>query len=117
MHYKKIILCNKSNSEGELQTFSIDFTHDCLLVLYMQLMQTGSVLLLLQLPSVLNFPLYEDTADGRAVTHQLYSFAIDVWWGANAADHTSAQRGTCELGRLLSCEQEIWLSCEEVTLL
>ena len=29
--------------------------------------------------------LYEDTADGRAATHQLYSFAIDVGFGTNGA--------------------------------
>ena len=33
--------------------------------------------------SVLGFPLYEDTANGRAATHQLYSFAIEVWLGTN----------------------------------
>ena len=37
----------------------------------------------LLLSSVLGFPLYEGTADGRAATHQLYSFAIDVGLGAN----------------------------------
>ena len=46
-------------------------------MLYKQLIQTGSVLLLLPLSSVLGFPLYEDTANGRAATHQLYSFAIE----------------------------------------
>ena len=48
-------------------------------------MQTGSVLLLLPLSSVLGFPLYEDTANGRAATHQLYSFAIEVGFGANGS--------------------------------
>ena len=69
-----------------MQTVSIHFTHDydCTLVLYHQLIQTGSVLLLLPLSSMLGFPIYEDTADGRAATHQLYSFAIEVWFGANA---------------------------------
>ena len=33
---------------------------------------------------VLGFPLQEDTANGRAATHKLYSFDIDVWFGANA---------------------------------
>ena len=66
-----------------MQIVSINFTHDYTLVLYKQLMQTGSVLLLLPLSSVLGFPLYEDTANGRAATHQLYSFAIEVWFGAN----------------------------------
>ena len=35
------------------------------------------MLQLLPLSSVLGFPLYEDTANGRAATHQLYSFAIE----------------------------------------
>ena len=52
------------------------FTHDCTLVLFKQLIQTGSVL---------GFPLYKDTGNGRAATHQLYSFAIEVWFGANAS--------------------------------
>ena len=60
------------------------FTHDCTLVLYKQLIHTGSVLLLLPFSSVLGFPLYEDTGDGRAVTHQLYSFAIEVWYAPMA---------------------------------
>ena len=51
-----------------MQIVSIQFTHDCTLVLYKQLMQTGSVLLLLPLSFVLGFPLYEDTANGRAAT-------------------------------------------------
>ena len=67
----------------ELQIVSSHFTHDCTLVLYKQLIQTGSVLGVLLLSSVLGFPLYEDTADGRAAIHQLYSFAIDVGFGAN----------------------------------
>ena len=46
-------------------------------MLYKQLIQTGSVLLLLLLSSVPGFPLYEDTANGRAATQQLYSFAIE----------------------------------------
>ena len=55
-------------------------------MLYKQLFQTGSVLLLLPLSSVLGFPLYKDTVIGRAATHQLYSFAIEVWFGANVHD-------------------------------
>ena len=51
-----------------------------MLVLYKQLIQTGSVLLLLLLSSVLGFPLYEDTANGRAATHQLNSFVKEVWY-------------------------------------
>ena len=50
----------------------------------MQLIKTGSVLLLLPLSSVMGFPLYRDTAVGRAATLQLYSFVIEVWFGANA---------------------------------
>ena len=50
-------------------------------------MTTGSVLLLLPLSSVLGFPLYEDTANGRAATHKLYSFTIEIWFGANAMIH------------------------------
>ena len=30
--------------------------------------------------TVLGFTLYEDTANGRAATHQLYGFAIEVWY-------------------------------------
>ena len=50
------------------------------LVLYKQLIQTGSLLLLLPLSAVLGFPLYEDTANRRAARHQLYSLAIEVWY-------------------------------------
>ena len=53
---------------------SIHFTHDCTLVLYSQLIQTGSVLLLLQFSTVLGFTLNEDLGYGRAATHKLYSF-------------------------------------------
>ena len=55
------------------------FTHDCTLVLYKQLIQTGSVLLLLLLSSVLGFPPYQDTADKKATTHQLYSQANGLY--------------------------------------
>ena len=61
-----------------MQIVSIDSTLDCTLALYFQLIQTGSVLQLLLLSSGLGFPLYEDTANGRATTHQLYSFAIEL---------------------------------------
>ena len=40
---------------------------------------------MLKLSSVLGFPLYKDTTDGRAATQQVYSFAIDVWFGANGS--------------------------------
>ena len=43
---------------------SIYFTYDCTLLLYEQLIHTGSVLLLLLHSSVLGFPLYKDTANG-----------------------------------------------------
>ena len=35
---------------------------------------------MLPFSTVLGFTLYEDTDDGRAATHQLYSSAIDVWY-------------------------------------
>ena len=44
------------------------FIHDCTLVLCMQLIQTGSLLLMLPLSSVLGFLLYADTDNERAVT-------------------------------------------------
>ena len=44
-----------------MQIVSIEVAHDCTLLLYKQLMQTGDVLLLLPLSSVLGFPLYQDT--------------------------------------------------------
>ena len=53
-------------------------------VLYKQLIQNGSVLLLLPFSFVLGFPLYKDTDDARATTHQLNTFAIEVWFGAYA---------------------------------
>ena len=37
------------------------------------------LLLLLLFHTVLGFTLYEDTVNGRAATHQLYGFAIQVW--------------------------------------
>ena len=76
----------KSPESGkwELQIFSIYFTHDCTLVFYSQLIQTCSVLLLLPFSTVLGFPLYKNTGDGRAATHQLYSFAIEVVVGTDA---------------------------------
>ena len=61
-----------------MQIVSIELAHDCTLVLYKQLIKTGFVLQLLPKFSVLGFPLYEYTANGRAATHQLYSFAIEV---------------------------------------
>ena len=63
-----------------------DFIHDCILVLYKQLIQTcfgcyPSDFTLFC--SVLFCPLYEDTDLRRATAHQLYSFAIEVGFGAN----------------------------------
>ena len=66
-----------------MQIVSIHFTHDCTLVLSAKLIQTGSVLLLLPLSSVLGFSLYEDTAKGRAAIHNLYSLATEVGFGTN----------------------------------
>ena len=43
-----------------------------------------TLLLYLRLNSVQGFPLYEDTDFRRAATHQLYFFAIEVGFGANA---------------------------------
>ena len=60
--------------------FFIHFTHDCTLVLFVQLIKTGSVLTLLPLSTVLGFTLYEDTGNGKATKHQLYSSAIKVWY-------------------------------------
>ena len=56
------------------------FTHDCTLVLYAQLIQTGSLLLLFPFSIVLGFTLYEDTGNGRAAKHQLYSSAKEAWY-------------------------------------
>ena len=41
------------------------------IVLYEQLIQTGSVLLLLPFSTVVDFTLYKDIGDGKATTHQL----------------------------------------------
>ena len=42
--------------------------------------------LLLPLSSVLGFPLYKETTNGRAATHQLYSFNIEIWFDANGGN-------------------------------
>ena len=60
--------------------FFIDFPHGCTLVLYMQLIQTGSMLLLLPFHTVLGITLYEDTGNRRAATHQPLSSNIEVWF-------------------------------------
>ena len=64
---------------GAVNSFNSS-TLDSTLVLYFQLIQTDSVLLLLPLSSLLGFPLYEDTANRRAATQQLYSFDIEIWF-------------------------------------
>ena len=46
--------------------------------------QNWFLLLALRLYSELGFPLYENTDLGRATAHQLYCFAIEVGFGANA---------------------------------
>ena len=77
----------------------------------MQLIQTGSVLLLLPLSSVLRLPLYEDTANGRAAKHQLYSFAIDVWFGANGAVCSSLVQSVVVQCSLMWCSSRaVWFS-------
>ena len=57
-------------------------------LLYTCAVQTADLnwfwLLLLRLYSVQGFPLYKDTDLRRATAHQLYCFAIDVGFGANA---------------------------------
>ena len=50
-----------------------------------------TVLQLLLLSSGLGFPLYEDTANGRATTHQLYSFAIEIGFAPMASAALSGQ--------------------------
>ena len=57
---------------------SIHFTHGCPLELYTQLIQTGSVLLLLPISTMLGFTLYEDES-GHTPTLQLRS-AIEAWY-------------------------------------
>ena len=42
--------------------------------------QTGSVLLFLPFFTVLGFKLYNDTGDGRAATHQLFSSTKEFWY-------------------------------------
>ena len=67
------------DSSGSV-VISINFSHDCTHVLYAQLVQTGSALLLLQVYNMLGFTLYsKDTGDGRAVRHKLYRYAMEVW--------------------------------------
>ena len=66
-------------------------------MIYSQLIQTGSVLLLLPLSSVPGFPLYEDTDNGRAATHQLFSFVIEVWFAPMAQTLPHSRTGTDNL--------------------
>ena len=63
----------------EAEKMSIHFTHDCKLVLYSQLIQTGSMLLLHPFSTVLGFTLYKDKCYGIAAKHKLYIFAKMVW--------------------------------------
>ena len=57
------------------------------------------------LSSMLGFPLYEDTANGRVGTYHLYSFAIEVWFGANALTSKSNKKklDSSIFGWLLVC--------------
>ena len=48
---------------------SIYFIHDCTLVLYAQMIKTGSVLLQVLFSTVLDFTLYNDTGDSP---HTIY---------------------------------------------
>ena len=82
-----------------MQIVSIHFTHDCTLVLYKQLIKTGSVLLLLPLFSVLGFPFYEDTGHGRAAKHQLYIIAIEALYAPMSSPHVVVSAKHCRLGR------------------
>ena len=63
-----------------MQTISIHFTHDCTFLMYTQLVENGSGLMLLPFSTLLGIPLFWDTGQGRAATHQLYSSAIQVWY-------------------------------------
>ena len=69
----------KSLKSGHWEQQKVFFYY-CTLVLYMQLIQTGSMLLLLPFYTVLGFTLYEDTGNRRAATHQPLSFDIEVWF-------------------------------------
>ena len=79
----KLCLNCPCRGKWKLLIVSIHFTNGCTLVLYKQLIQTGSVLMLLPLFSLLNFPLYKDTANVRADTHHTcpigYSDKIVDW--------------------------------------
>ena len=78
-----------------MQIVSIELAHDCTLVLYKQLIQTGSVLQLLQKFSVLGFPLYEDTADDTIAVQALLSACpqpLAQHLGRNLKDRESGHR-------------------------
>ena len=77
-----VLIACKAQHSGNWEPLkkSIHFTHDCIIVLSAQLIQTGSVLVLLPFSTVLGFTLYENTGNGRAATHQLYSSAIEIWY-------------------------------------
>ena len=64
------------------------------------------MLLLLLLSSVLGFPLYKDTINVRAATHQLFSFAIK--FGLAPMDHEGEEFGAIERNpSLLVLDDEI----------
>ena len=50
------------------------------------------------------FPLYKDTDLRRATAHQLYCFAIEVWFGANGFNAVSV--GCADLGADSGAEAE-----------
>ena len=60
----------------------VHFPHDCTLLLWAQLIQTGFMLFILRGPhlffSVLFRAHYKVTSARRATTHQLHSFAIEL---------------------------------------
>ena len=63
------------DSSGSV-VISINVSHDCTHVLYAQLIQTGSALLLLQVYNMLGFTLYKVHP---LVNFFLY-FLVDSWW-------------------------------------
>ena len=78
-------------------------------MLYKQLIQTVSVLLLLQHSSMLGFPLYEDTANGRAATHQLYSFAVEIGLGANGKNNKKDKNNLSSVYKLCTVTSNVAL--------
>ena len=72
-------LCTFYSENWELSKISIHFIQDCILVIFVQLIQTGFVLLLLPLSTGLDFTLYKDTGDGRAATSTDTGQLIIIW--------------------------------------